>query len=48
MVQVSYPGVYIQEIPSGVHTITSVGTSVTAFCDFFREGPMDKAVEISA
>src|SRR5438128_444986 len=30
-VSVSYPGVYIQEIPSGVHTITGVATSITAF-----------------
>lgn len=47
MVQVTYPGVYIQEVSSGVHTITSVGTSITAFIDFFREGPTDEAVEIS-
>jgi phage tail sheath protein FI len=46
MVQVSYPGVYIQEVSSGVHTITSVATSITAFIDFFREGPMDRAIEI--
>ena len=46
MVQVTYPGVYIQEIPSGVHTITSVATSITAFIDFFREGPSNQAVEI--
>ena len=46
MVQVSYPGVYIQEVPSGVRTITSVSTSITTFIDFFREGPMDEAVQI--
>jgi phage tail sheath protein FI len=46
MPQVSYPGVYIQEVPSGVHTITSVATSITAFIDFFAEGPMNEAVEI--
>jgi len=46
MAQVSYPGVYIQEVSSGVHTITSVGTSITAFIDFFREGPMNTPVEI--
>ncbi len=46
MVQVSYPGVYIQEVPSGVHTITSVATSITAFIDWFKEGPSNKAVEI--
>lgn len=46
MAQVSYPGVYIQEVASGVRTITSVGTSITAFVDFFREGPMNTPVEI--
>ncbi|NML16820.1 phage tail sheath C-terminal domain-containing protein [Azohydromonas caseinilytica] len=46
MAQVSYPGVYIQEVSSGVRTITSVATSITAFVDFFREGPMNQAVEI--
>lgn len=46
MPQVSYPGVYIQEVASGVRTITSVSTSVTAFIDFFKEGPLDKAVQI--
>ena len=46
MAQVSYPGVYIQEVSSGVRTITSVGTSITAFVDFFAEGPMNVATEI--
>jgi phage tail sheath protein FI len=46
MAQVSYPGVYIQEVPSGVRTITNVGTSITAFVDFFREGPMNVATDI--
>ena len=46
MVQVSYPGVYIQEVPSGVRTISPVATSVCAFVDFFREGPMNSAVEV--
>lgn len=45
-VAVSYPGVYIQEVPNGVRTITSVSTSIAAFIDFFKEGPMDKAVQI--
>jgi phage tail sheath protein FI len=30
-VQLTYPGVYINDIPSGVRTIPSVSTSVTAF-----------------
>lgn len=45
-VQVSYPGVYIQEVPSGVRTITSVSTSIAAFIDFFKEGPLDQPVQI--
>ena len=30
-VAVSYPGVYVEESPSGVRTITGVATSITAF-----------------
>jgi phage tail sheath protein FI len=42
----TYPGVYIQEIPSGVRAITGVATSVTAFIGFFGRGQMDRAVQI--
>jgi phage tail sheath protein FI len=42
----TYPGVYVQEIPSGVHTITGVATSIGAFVDYFKEGPANKAVQI--
>ena len=45
-VQVSYPGVYIEEIPSGVRTITGVATSIGAFVDYFPAGPMNLAVQI--
>jgi uncharacterized protein len=38
-VPVSYPGVYVEEIPSGVRTITGVATSIAAFVDFFPQGP---------
>jgi phage tail sheath protein FI len=44
----TYPGVYIEEIPSGVHTITGVSTSDTAFIDFFPRGPLGKAVRITS
>src|SRR5262249_54465232 len=44
----TYPGVYIQEIPSGVHTIAGVSTSNTAFIDFFPRGPVDQAIEITS
>jgi phage tail sheath protein FI len=43
-VAVSYPGVYIQEVPSGVHTITGVSTSIGAFFGRTAKGPIDKAV----
>jgi Bacteriophage tail sheath protein len=42
----TYPGVYIEEIPSGVRTIAGVATSVAAFVDYFPRGPMNQAVEI--
>ena len=38
-VSVSYPGVYIEEIPSGVRTIVSVATSITAFVGKAVRGP---------
>jgi phage tail sheath protein FI len=42
----TYPGVYIEEIPSGVRTIVGVSTSVTAFIDFFARGPVNKPVQV--
>jgi uncharacterized protein len=42
----TYPGVYIEEIPSGVHPITGVATSIAAFIDFFPSGPIDAAVQV--
>ncbi len=45
-VTTTYPGVYIEEIPSGVHTITGVSTSVTAFIGYTAKGPVNKAVRI--
>jgi phage tail sheath protein FI len=38
-VQVSYPGVYVEEIPSGVRTITGVATSITTFIGWAAQGP---------
>lgn len=43
-VQVSYPGVYVQEVSSGVHTITGVSTSIAAFFGRTAKGPIDRAV----
>lgn len=42
----TYPGVYIEEIPSGVRTITGVATSITAFLGLAKRGPVNKAVHI--
>jgi phage tail sheath protein FI len=44
--QLGAPGVYIEEIPSGRRVLRSVSTSVAAFIDFFREGPMNEPVRI--
>ncbi len=43
-VQVSYPGVYVQEVSSGVRTITGVATSIAAFFGRTAKGPINKAV----
>ena len=39
----TYPGVYVEEIPSGVHTIVGVATSIAAFIDTFQRGPTNYA-----
>ena len=46
MTNVTYPGVYINEVPSGVRTIVGVSTSVAAFIDFFTKGPMNEPIKI--
>ncbi|NTV71567.1 MAG: phage tail sheath family protein [Azonexaceae bacterium] len=46
--QPAYPGVYIEEIPSGVRPITGVATSVTAFLGAAARGPVSKATRISS
>jgi phage tail sheath protein FI len=38
-----YPGVYVEEIPSGVRTITGVATSIAAFVGWAPKGPTDRA-----
>ncbi|MGC1310453.1 MAG: phage tail sheath C-terminal domain-containing protein [Phormidesmis sp.] len=44
----TYPGVYVEELPSGVRTITGVATSVTAFIGPAEQGPTSKAVRIQS
>lgn len=43
----TYPGVYIEEIPSGVRTITGVATSITAFVGRTLRGPTDEPTTIN-
>jgi phage tail sheath protein FI len=38
----SYPGVYVQEIPSGVRTIAGVSTSITLFMGATARGPVGR------
>ena len=47
-VQPSYPGVYIEEISSGVRTITGVATSITAFIGRALSGPVNEPVTINS
>jgi phage tail sheath protein FI len=42
----TYPGVYIEEVPSGVRTITGVSTSVTAFIGFTTRGPVNRGERV--
>ena len=44
----TYPGVYIQEIPSGVRTITGVSTSITAFIGRAKRGPVNEPITINS
>ena len=44
----SYPGVYIEEVPSGVRTIIGVPTSITAFLGRAPRGPIDQPVTITS
>jgi hypothetical protein len=44
----SYPGVYVEEVPSGVHPIEGVPTSVTAFVGITSLGPYNTPEQISS
>jgi phage tail sheath protein FI len=38
----TYPGVYVQEAPSGVRTIVGVSTAIALFIGRTKRGPLDK------
>ena len=44
----TYPGVYIEELPSNVHSIASIATSIAAFIGWAPQGPTDKAVLVQS
>ena len=47
-VQLSYPGVYVEEVPSGVRTVVGVATSITAFVGAAPRGPVDDPITVTS
>lgn len=43
-----YPGVYIQEVPSGVRTITGASTAILAIAGHFPRGPVDRPLRVTS
>lgn len=46
--QLTYPGVYIDERTSGVHSITGVATSITAFVGRAERGPVEQPILVTS
>ncbi|WP_375411394.1 phage tail sheath family protein [uncultured Bradyrhizobium sp.] len=44
----TYPGVYIEELQSGVHTITGVATSITAFIGSAPRGQTNEPIRVQS
>ena len=42
----TYPGVYVEEIPSGIRTIVGASTSIAAFVGYTERGPSNTPVRI--
>jgi uncharacterized protein len=47
-VALSYPGVYLEELPSSVRTITGVATSIAAFVGQAAKGPVNTPVTVTS
>jgi phage tail sheath protein FI len=47
-VEINYPGVYVEEVSTGVHPIEGVSTSTTAFVGQAHSGPLDGPVHIQS
>ena len=48
MASFTYPGVYIEELSSGQHTITGVATSIAAFIGWAPQGPVLQATLVQS
>ena len=48
MATYTYPGVYIEEVPSAVHAITGVATSIAAFVGWAPQGSTTEAVLVES
>jgi phage tail sheath protein FI len=46
MANVTYPGVYVEEVASGVRPIQAAGTSTAAFIGVAQKGPLSGAVKV--
>jgi phage tail sheath protein FI len=46
-IPLTYPGIYLEEVPSGARTIVGVPTSIAAFIGRALRGPVEKPVSIS-
>jgi uncharacterized protein len=44
----TYPGLYVEEVPSGVHPIVGAATADTAFVDYFRRGPVNTPTRVTS
>ena len=47
MPKIRYPGVYVQEVPSGIRSIVGVATSIAAFVGRAAAGPTDEPVMLT-
>src|SRR2546421_7026565 len=46
MAQVTYPGVYVEEVPSGVRPIAGVSPAVPGFIGVAERGPIHEAIKV--
>jgi phage tail sheath protein FI len=46
MANLTYPGVYVEEVSSGIRPIQAAGTSTAAFIGFAEKGSLNEAVKI--